>query len=57
MTGEPHIRSYLGVPLFDDDGQALGTLCVLDRRVRDFSAEDQQILARYAQAVQHLMRR
>lgn len=57
VTGEPHIRSYLGVPLIDDDGHALGTLCVLDRRVREFSAEDQQILARYARAVQHLMRR
>jgi len=57
VTGEPHIRAYLGVPLLDDEGHALGTLCVLDRRVREFSAEEKQILARYAQAVQHLMRR
>ena len=57
VTGEPHIRSYLGVPLIDDEGHALGTLCVLDRRVREFSAEDQRILARYARAVQKLMLR
>lgn len=57
VTGEPHIRSYLGMPLIDDDGYALGTLCVLDHRERAFSTEEQLILARYAQAVQHLIRR
>jgi GAF domain-containing protein len=57
VTGDPHIRAYLGVPLISDDGHALGTLCVLDRRVRAFSAEEQQVLARYAKAVEHLMRR
>lgn len=57
VTGEPHLRAYLGVPLFDDDGQALGTLCVLDRRVRAFTAEEVQTVQRCAQAVQHLMRR
>ncbi len=57
VTGEPHIRAYLGVPLMDDHGQALGTLCVLDHRPREFSAEERQILERYATAVEHLMRR
>jgi GAF domain-containing protein len=57
VTGEPHVRAYLGVPLIGDEGHALGTLCVLDRRAREFSAAEQKLLERYAKAVQHLMRR
>jgi GAF domain-containing protein len=57
VTGEPYIRAYLAVPLLDAAGHALGTLCVIDRQVREFSAEEQQLLLRYGKALEQLIRR
>ena len=56
VTGEPHLRAYLGVPLHGEQGQVLGTLCVLDRQAREFNAEEQQVLARYAKALEQMLR-
>lgn len=44
VTGEPHIRFYAGAPIIDPEGYALGTLCVIDRVPRSFSARDQRLL-------------
>ena len=29
VTGEPHIRSYFGMPIFSDEGFGLGSVCVI----------------------------
>jgi GAF domain-containing protein len=42
VTSEPNVRFYAGAPLIDEEGHALGTICVIDRIPRDF-APDQQV--------------
>ncbi|AXA94904.1 excisionase [Massilia sp. YMA4] len=42
VQGDPHIRFYAGVPLRDKAGNALGTLCVIDREPRKLRATELQ---------------
>ncbi len=51
VTGEPHVRFYVGAPLVTEDGQALGTLCVLDRVPRTLSQSQQDALRSLARMV------
>jgi diguanylate cyclase (GGDEF)-like protein/PAS domain S-box-containing protein len=42
------VLAYAGIPLIDDDGHALGSLCALDMQPRTWSPEDVTILDRLA---------
>ncbi|MDY7231376.1 ATP-binding protein [Hyalangium rubrum] len=44
VTGAPHVRFYAGHPVRAPDGSAVGTLCLLDSKVRDFSEEQCKLL-------------
>jgi PAS domain S-box-containing protein len=56
VLGAPHLRAYLGTPLWSDPGQsALGTLCVIDRKPRAWSDRDRDRLAYLAAMVEYYL--
>jgi GAF domain-containing protein len=48
VTGPPHVRFYAGIPLLVDGCHAVGTLCVIDTRPRDFDERMRDGLERLA---------
>lgn len=40
VTGEPHVLFYAGCPIRAWNGQALGTLCIIDHRPRNLSPDE-----------------
>jgi GAF domain-containing protein len=55
VIGEPFVRFYAGQPLRGPGGFKVGTLCVLDRRAREFSAKELDLLRELATMVEDEM--
>lgn len=51
VTEGLQVRFYAGTPLVNPEGHALGTLCVIDRRPKEISAEQKETLRALARAV------
>src|SRR5688500_3684601 len=55
VTGDPHVAFYAGAPLIAASGEALGTLCVMDRIPRLLSASQQDGLRALGRQVLSLL--
>ncbi|HEX8311051.1 MAG TPA: SpoIIE family protein phosphatase [Chthoniobacteraceae bacterium] len=56
VTGEPHLRFYMGQPLRAAGGEKIGTLCIADHQPRDFSPGQTGVLPRLAALVEQELR-
>lgn len=55
VTGDPHLAFYAGVPLVNEDGLSLGTLCVLDSEPKTLSESQLNALNALAEQVMALL--
>ncbi|MFO1413330.1 MAG: GAF domain-containing protein [Burkholderiales bacterium] len=55
VTGELHLRAYLGVPVHSPEGLPIGTLCAADHRPRQFTAEEVEAMIRMGRLVSRLL--
>ena len=56
VTGSPHIRAYLGMPLLTGcEYLALGSLCVIDQVARDWSERDVTLIRQLGRVASSLL--
>jgi class 3 adenylate cyclase len=52
VVGEPFARFYAGQPLRSPNGYKVGTLCLIDKKPRQFSADESELLVNLAALVE-----
>lgn len=51
VAGEFGMRFYAGAPIMTPEGYAIGTVCVVDKKPREFSETDRELLVLFASSV------
>jgi GAF domain-containing protein len=55
VTKDPNIRFYAGAPLLTPAGMPLGTICVIDRKPREFLVEQRKALLALGRQTSHML--
>lgn len=55
VHGDFGVRFYAGAPLTTSDGYHIGVVCLVDKKPRTFTAQDEEQLIRFSKAVMHEM--
>jgi diguanylate cyclase (GGDEF)-like protein len=56
VTDDPKVRAYAGVPVYTPDGYAVGTLCVVDNKPREFGDAELNALQDLAHVIEDTIR-
>lgn len=56
VVDDPNIRFYAGVALVTEEGLPIGTMCVIDRKPRDFSDKEVELLKTISQRIMVLLK-
>ena len=57
VTGAPHVRFYAGVPMLSAEGVPLGSFCVMDRKPRELTPHQMELLQHIARIAMDLAER
>lgn len=57
VTGDPHIRFYAGVPMLSAEGVPLGSFSVMDRKPRELTPQQMELLQHIARITMDLAER
>lgn len=55
VTGQPHVIFYAGMPIVDNRGNALGTICVIDNKPGELNEEQKRTLKALSNQVMRLL--
>ncbi|MEX0275458.1 MAG: ATP-binding protein, partial [Flavobacteriaceae bacterium] len=56
VKGAPNIVFYAGFPLIDDDGHAIGTLCVIDNKPKKLNEQQRGILTTLSSTIMSIIK-